>query len=136
MKKKKSQVTTELVIISSILFTIFLLTIIIIDDRNDHIIEFRKYMNAKDIADKTSYLINNVYISGFGSRDFIFIPTKLDANTKFNLTVIPKERIVVIDWDNQHYVSSLVTSNINGTLNILDGKLSAYNNMGEITLEQ
>ena len=101
IKNKKSQVTSELLIVSGILFIIFLFTIVIINNRNDHIISFRKYMTAKDIAEKTSYMINNVYISGFGSRDFVYIPSKIDKNTNFNLTIIPKH-------DNHEFISIIM----------------------------
>ena len=133
---KKSQVTTELIIISGIVFIIFLFILVIVNQKNTQVIEYQKYLKAKDIADKTAFMINNVYISGFGSKDTMFIPSKINPNTDFTLKVFPEKRVLSIDWENNHYTAPLITSNINGTTNISNGLLEARNILGRIELIQ
>lgn len=133
---KRGQVTTEFIIITSIVFLIFFSTVEIINQKNTHVIEYKKYLNAKDIGDKVAFMINGVHISGFGAQDFTYIPERMSDGTNFTLEIIPKQRLVVVKWEDQQYLSALVTSHISGVTTTIMGRVSAYNNFGEIIIEQ
>jgi hypothetical protein len=141
--KKKSQMTTELIIVSALILGIFLTLFSIIDYRNNEISSTKNYLGAKDAANEVAWAINEVYISGFGTRKTIFVINTTKDTKPLNITVLPKNRLVLVEWENNFYTSPLVTSRVVGNNSILfenitlhNGELRLTNTRGEIKLEQ
>lgn len=144
MKNKKSQITVELIIVSSLVLGIFLTLFYIIDYRNNEISSTKNFLNAKDTADEIASAINEVYISGFGTRKTMFIVNTTDEMIEMDIRVLSESRLVVVEWENNFYTSPIVTSRVLGNeinnfsrnFSLQSGQLNISNYMGEIRLVQ
>lgn len=141
---KKSQMTADLIIVSALVLAIFSVLFSIIDYRNNEITSSKKYLEVKDIAENIAFAINEVYISGFGTTKRMYVINETFDNEPINIRVLPKNRLVVVEWGTNFYTAPLVTSRINGSIkgdtskniSLIMGNLSLRNYMGGITLEQ
>ncbi|MEM4755617.1 MAG: hypothetical protein QW594_00610 [Candidatus Woesearchaeota archaeon] len=132
----KAQVTVELMIITSLVFIIFIGIALVINEKNTQVMEYKRFLSAKDIADKAAFTINDVAIAGFGASNYYYIPSSLADGTPFTLTIIPKQRVLVISWQDQRYAAALVTANIGGTLTLSEGRMQVTNRVGKLIIEQ
>lgn len=141
---KKSQMTADLIIVSSLILIIFLTLFTIVDYRNTEILSSRRYLEAKDEAEKVAFAINEIYISGFGTNKIINVNNLTTDNFPLNITILPKSRLVVVEWDEHFYTSPIVTSrvvgnisgNVEQNISLKHGQVRIFNERGEIQIEQ
>lgn len=142
---KKSQMTADLIIVSSLILIIFLTLFSIIDYRNTEIGASRRYLEAKDEAEKVAFAINEIYISGFGTSKSINVNNLTKDNFDLFITVLPKSRLVLVEWDEHFYTSPILTSRVIGNISgeienmnisLKQGNLRLQNVRGEIQIEQ
>lgn len=134
----KSQVSIDFIIVTSAMMLVFLFLLTVIDHRSTELSGITTRLSAKEVADNLAWNINEAFISGYGSKKSIFVPESLYDQTNFNLTVIPRARLVQITWGTgtQQYTSPLVTSNITGNLTLVQGMLNITNDEGTIKIEE
>jgi hypothetical protein len=141
---KRSQMTVELIIVSALVLGIFLTLFSIIDYRNNEIASTKNYLSAKDAANEVAWAINEVYISGFGTRKTIYVANVTFDSDPLNITVLPSNRLVLVEWQNNFYTVPILTSRIVGNISgdtsqnisLQEGQLRLSNYMGEIRLVQ
>lgn len=142
--KVKSQMSTELVIISIAVLSLFVTMFAIVDYRNTEIMSMKQYLDAKDVADTISWNLNEIYLSGFGAKRFMYVVNSTSDGTPLNIVIYPKNRLVKVEWKERFYSSPLITSRLSGNISgnlsynisLQFGRLNISNQLGEILLEQ
>ncbi|MGM5485486.1 MAG: hypothetical protein ACQEP1_06475 [Nanobdellota archaeon] len=136
----KGQITVELIIISIAVLVLFAGIFHVINLRNSEIYTTSNFLDAKDMGEKVAWKINEAYVSGFGSTSFIYVRNTTSDGTPLNITVMPSNRLVKVEWetrDRRYYNVPLVTSSIEGgNTTLTQGRLNISNQRGEIQLEQ
>ncbi len=131
MKPKKGQMSFEFIAIFIGILILFLVILTLVAEKNKSINNYKLYLEAKEIAEEGSSGINQVYLGGHGMKKKIYIPTTLSGGMNYDLFVV--ENMVEIRWQNHHYSSKTITSNITGVFS--NGENNITNIEGEIQIE-
>jgi hypothetical protein len=121
MHAKKSQTSIEFIMITVAVLLVFLILIGLIFEKERDMDRYEIYLNAKKINDYVAMSVDQVYIAGDGSVKEIYIPPALIQNTDYTMQFV--ENLMEIKWEDKHYTTPMITSNITGTLK------KGYNNI-------
>ncbi|MBI4158879.1 hypothetical protein HY500_01320 [Candidatus Woesearchaeota archaeon] len=128
----KAQITIEFFVIFLALATIslFIFDVIKITDTSN--VVDKTGLEARKIADTLAAAINNVYLSGDGTKVNLKLPQGLDKNKSYNLTVYPSEHLVRIVWEGYIYTSPILVGNISSSF--MDEEIVLTNKGGKIEI--
>jgi hypothetical protein len=138
MKKNNAQISSDFLIVLSIALIIFLVFFSISIKRNDQLDAEKTKLYAKTLSDKLAMEINSMHLMGSGVQKTITFPNTLKDQTLYTLNIYPQSHLVVINWEYKgtlkKYQSSILTSNITGALQGINGSILILNLNGELIL--
>lgn len=132
----KAQVSVEFVIIFAVMMVVFLLVFDVINARNEEFFFGTRSIDAKRIADKVAYSVNQVFLSGPGSNTSLYLPAALVDNIGYNLTAHSSARSIAIEWGGRHYVSILIAALKDPQTSLSPGRLDIRYTEEGIAFEQ
>ena len=109
---KKGQIATDFIIVLILVLVLFIFTFTIIDKRNTEYSLSEIDDDARKLADDVAFSINDVFFAGDNSNLALFMPDTLPGSIDYNLSVYPDSRIVEIRYNQKHYTSKLLSSNV------------------------
>jgi hypothetical protein len=135
---RKLQVSIEFLIIFSFVLAVTLYILIISNERATDFFVSEQDLNAKQITDRISSSINQVFLGGVGSKKTIYIPDGLIGNTTYNATVYSDARVVVLDWGlGSNHISPIITAVNESVVRLYPGELNiSYSKDWGIVFEQ
>lgn len=128
----KAEISVEFVVFIGILLTFFVFFFGIIGAKTRDINESTVFANAQSIADKIADEINIATRFEGYYREF-YIPQKLVNGNTYSITFYKDLRLVEVKWDGKNVMSTLVTENISGSINLGSNKIR--NEGGVIIIE-
>jgi hypothetical protein len=134
--RTKGQVSTEVMILLAVLLVMFLAIIATINHRENILSSSTSHLYAKSVGDNFAALINAVFLAGDGTTANISLPESLKDNSKYDLSVQPAARLVIMTWSSRNetrtYTSPIVTGSVSGNLSGITGTVAILNNGHEI----
>lgn len=128
----KGQVSLEFMIVVAISLVVFLFMFSITDRRNDEMFASSTNMHAKMQVRGLAEIINNVFLSGEGSKDSYALPDKLRDGTNYSVSVYAN--YLEINWDSKQYGVPLLTGDVSGNLTYLWNRTVVVSNDGGIVI--
>jgi len=129
---RKAEISVEFIIFVGILLIFFVFFFGIIGAKTRDINESTVFANAQSIADKIADEINIATRFEGYYREF-YIPQKLVNGNTYSITFYKDLRLVEVKWDGKNVMSTLVTENISGSINLGSNKIR--NEGGVIIIE-
>lgn len=123
----KGQTSIELGIILAFLMIIFMFLLDISFGNDSQITQARRQFSADTVGEEVLLAINSVYTMGEGSQKTLFLPSVLDPNEPYNISIIG--RSIEVKWTGKRHVESAMTSNVNST-NLSSGRKIVVKNIG------
>ncbi len=133
---RKAQVSVEFIIIFAVMMVVFLLVFSVTNARNEEFFFGTRSLDAKLIADRVSYSVNQVFLSGPGSSASLYLPAAIIDNEEYTLSAHSSARSIIIEWSGRHYVSSLLTTLRDSQTPLTPGRLDIRYTEEGIIFEQ
>tara|TARA_Y100000310_G_scaffold110706_1_gene109153 strand:+ start:252 stop:668 length:417 start_codon:yes stop_codon:yes gene_type:complete len=137
--KIKSQISVEFIMVVSVVLIVFLVIFSIANKRNDILESQQTKLYAKQLAEKVAININSVFLAGPETNITISLPSSLKDESSYTLSIHPENHIVNIDYvvgdTTNHYATTILTSDISGTLTGISSSISISNQQEGIVIE-
>ena len=128
----KGQTSIELGIIMAFLLVVLIALLNTSLGNNSQLNEYKRQLSADSIGEDLVSNINNVYLSGNGASKTVILPSMLDPNEAYNISI--SGRNIEIKWAKKRHLETAITSGINST-NISGGQtISITNQEGRIII--
>ena len=128
----RAQIAVEFLVIFSVIAMLSLLVLNAVKITDTANIVDENRLDAMGIADNVALQVNNVYLLGNGAQTNVKLPETLGENKTYNLSLIPRDHLVSISWDNEKYTVPIITENASISFN--DKNLFIKNYDGKIII--